>query len=110
MLLARLPDFWLKYKITLNEIMLGDFSLDIAWRYYLAIMAASRYDCHMLIGLLEWKFIENYGNKEWISEGLSKASSKLKSLAKLNALLAHKPWDITYHHITVTSHKFVIFP
>ena len=83
----------------------GPLRMDI--RYYLAIMAASRYDCDHLIQLLEVQFQHNGGDISWLKSGLTAANSKLAKIAKLNALLAHQPWKITYKTIAVMSLIYV---
>jgi hypothetical protein len=64
----------------------------VTHRYYLAIMAVSCYNCDYLLKVLEEQFILNGGDLDWIVHGLDSADVKLKGIANLNELLAHKPW------------------
>lgn len=54
-----------------------DDVLPIAWKYYIAIMAVSCYDCEYLLKILEEQFILNNGNVEWLTSGLSQVDKKL---------------------------------
>lgn len=77
--------------------------LNYEWRYYLALMAASRYDCKILISLLETQFQLYDADTSWLRSGLSAAPPKLSKITKLNALLAHQPWKINAKTISVKS-------
>jgi len=78
-------------------IMLRHFLMNLEgplphdYRQYIAIMAASRYDCEYLVKLHSFMFLEFRGDPSWL-EDLSKAPPKLQKLAELNAVLAHQPW------------------
>jgi hypothetical protein len=65
------------------------------YRFYLAIMAVSCYNCEYLLRVLEEQFVFNGGDVAWLSKGLQVADPKLREIASLNELLAHKPWVIT---------------
>jgi hypothetical protein len=73
--------------------------LPVSWRYYIAIMAVSCYECEYLLKLLEEQFLLNGGEVEWLSLGLKRADKKLKVLSELNELMAFKPWVISDLHI-----------
>jgi len=62
-------------------------------RHYLAIMAASRYNCEYLVKLHSFMFLEFQGDASWL-EDLSRAPPKLQKLSELNAVLAHQPWKM----------------
>jgi len=62
-------------------------------RHYIAIMAASRYNCEYLVKLHSFMFLEFQGDPTWL-EDLSKAPPKLQKLSELNAVLAHQPWKM----------------
>ncbi|ETO28820.1 sestrin-2 [Reticulomyxa filosa] len=102
LLLSRHPTYWVDFTKFYETLMLGNGQMSHEWRYYVAIMAASRYDCAPLVGFLECQFQEFDGNYSWIDAGLSAAHPKLKKIALLNALLAHNPWTISPKHIAVS--------
>tara|TARA_B100000795_G_C22734198_1_gene412651 strand:- start:22 stop:1083 length:1062 start_codon:yes stop_codon:yes gene_type:complete len=70
-------------------LMLGEGPLPPTWRNYIAIMAASRYNCHYLVFQQRRRFLHNGGDPEWLI-GISKVPKKLRRLINLNALLAHR--------------------
>ena len=72
-------------------LMLEEGPLPPTWRNYIAIMAASRYNCHYLVFQQRRRFLHNGGDPEWL-EGITKVPTKLARLINLNALLAHRPW------------------
>ena len=74
-----------------RRLMLDEGPLPPAWRNYIAIMAASRYNCHYLVFQQRRCFLYNGGDPDWL-EGLTKVPAKLANLMNLNALLAHRPW------------------
>lgn len=73
--------------------------LPVTWKYYLAIMAVSCYECEYLIRILEEQFLLYGGEVSWLTEGLRKVDPKLIKIAELNEYLAFKPWSLTYSHI-----------
>lgn len=62
--------------------------------YYLAIMAVSCYKCHYLMIILREQFLLSGGNIDWILFGLDKVDPKIKRIAKLNEIMAFKPWQV----------------
>ncbi|CAG8482826.1 9021_t:CDS:2 [Cetraspora pellucida] len=60
--------------------------------------AASQHKCQYLVSLFKHDFINQNGDARWL-EGLQYASEKIKSLARLNTILAHKPWELRPSHI-----------
>jgi len=74
--------------------------LALSSRQYLGLMAASRYDgCNPVISQCEMQYAKLNGDPTWIKTGVTSAPHKYQKLARINALLAHRPWDITVHHI-----------
>jgi sestrin len=63
--------------------------LPITWKFYIAIMAVSCYDCEYLMFLLTEQFILHGGDIEWITLGLKSVDPKLQRIATLNEVLAH---------------------
>lgn len=68
--------------------------LPVAYRYYLSIMAVSCYNCDYLLKIQEEQFLINGGDSEWLRLGLKFVDPKLRHIATLNEMLAHKPWII----------------
>jgi hypothetical protein len=73
--------------------------LPITWKYYIAIMAISCYECEYLLKLMEEQFLLNGGNVEWLTKGLKKIDKKLEKLAEFNEYMAFKPWVISHSQI-----------
>jgi len=70
-----------------------DGPLPILWRQYVAIMAASRYNCDYLVYLHRRQFLLSGGDPAWLL-GVHNAPQKLRRLLNINAILAHQPWLI----------------
>jgi len=71
----------------------GDGPLPLPWRSYIAIMAASRYNCEYLVHFHRRQFLAHGGDETWL-KGAMYVPKKLKRLQSINALLAHRPWLI----------------
>lgn len=65
-------------------------------------MAVSCYDCDYLLKILEEQFMLSGGNIEWLQRGLEAVDPKLRGIARLNELLAHKPWVVNAALISVS--------
>ena len=76
-----------------DMVFRGDGPLPLTWRNYIAIMAASRYNCEYLVHMHRRQFLANGGDPSWL-KGLSHAPKKLTRLQSINAILAHRPWLI----------------
>eukprot|EP01083_Nonionella_stella_P136444 415205_1 len=96
--LGILPDFLRTYMDTYNFLFFEDGPLPVPWRFYIAIIAISRFRCTALIELFEHLFLEHGGYKAWL-EGVNFAPKKLQDLLLLNRLLAHQPWLVAKDHI-----------
>lgn len=75
-------------------------SLGMKEKYYIAVMAASCFECESLLNILEEQFTLNDGDPEWLTTGLKAADPKLQALAELNELLAFRPWIIDEDNIS----------
>ncbi|RIB01199.1 Sestrin [Gigaspora rosea] len=98
-ILSYFPSFMEKYQESFYKIV-EDVSgpVKVVERLYIAIMAASQHKCQYLVSLFKHDFINQNGDTRWL-EGLQYASEKIKSLARLNTILAHRPWDLRPSHI-----------
>ena len=76
-----------------DMIFKNDGPLPIIWRQYIAIMAASRYNCDYLVYLHRRQFLLSGGDPTWLL-GLHNVPKKLQRLLNINAILAHQPWLI----------------
>lgn len=90
-----LPEFFVVFSRTLGTIMRDDGPIPVTWRHYLAILAASRYNCTYLIKLHERDFLLQGGDLNWLSYKKEDIPKKIVKLFKINALLAHQPWKIS---------------
>ena len=71
-----------------------DEQLSTVWKYYIAIMAISCYECDYLLKILEEQFLHYGGNLLWLNKGLKAVDKKLQKLADINEILAFRPWDL----------------
>lgn len=108
-LMAYFPSYLEAFMQTFNQVLRLPAPLPRAWRNYIAIMAASQHHCQYLVSLQEMEFLHNGGDDLWL-RGLEHAPRKLRNLAHLNALMAHQPWRITKHHISVLLPVHIIDP
>ena len=93
---------YLQMSFKLNNYLLNNQTvLPVSYRYYLSIMAVSCYNCEYLLKIQEEQFILNGGDPCWLKKGLKAVDSKLIHIARLNELLAHKPWAIDAEEIKV---------
>lgn len=83
---------------TQHFLMRGDGPLAFDMRYYVAIMAAGRHQCHLLVDQLKEEFLANGGDPKWL-EGLQHVPKKLADLSEANKILAHRPWLLDKSHI-----------
>lgn len=91
---------YLSHFVETSEVLMNrEDVLPITWKYYIAIMAVSCYDCEYLVKILEEQFLLYGGDVAWLMHGLKKADKKLERLGELNELLAFKPWIISASHI-----------
>ncbi|CAG8477324.1 785_t:CDS:2 [Gigaspora margarita] len=98
-ILSYFPSFMEKYQESFYKIV-EDVSgpVKVVERLYIGIMAASQHKCQYLVSLFKHDFINQNGDTRWL-EGLQYTSEKIKSLARLNTILAHRPWDLRPSHI-----------
>ncbi|KAL8603374.1 hypothetical protein ACOMHN_004225 [Nucella lapillus] len=72
--------------------------LNFHYRYYIAIMASARHQCVYLMRLHAHEFLINDGNPLWL-RGLDHVPQKLRNLAEVNNILAHRPWLLKKEHL-----------
>ncbi|KAL6069515.1 Sestrin-2, variant 2 [Balamuthia mandrillaris] len=83
---------------TYSLVMTASGPLQLHIRSYIAIMAASQYECLYLVRLMEQDYLANGGDPAWLA-GISYIPKKLASLLEINCLLAHQPWLLKKDHI-----------
>ncbi|CAG8824641.1 14225_t:CDS:2, partial [Racocetra persica] len=88
-ILSYFPSFMEKYQASFRKIVEDVIG---------PVKAASQHKCQYLVSLFKHHFINQNGDARWL-DGLQYASEKIKSLARLNIILAHKPWDLRPSHI-----------
>eukprot|EP01126_Amoeba_proteus_P028983 TRINITY_DN2853_c0_g3_i4.p1 TRINITY_DN2853_c0_g3~~TRINITY_DN2853_c0_g3_i4.p1 ORF type:complete len:475 (-),score=49.79 TRINITY_DN2853_c0_g3_i4:231-1586(-) len=93
-LLAWHPECYPKFNETIQYIMYGSGPLPLSLRFYLAIMAVSRWENVYLLRQLQREFLLQGGEDAWLS-GIHNAPNKVQDLLHLNAVLAHHPWSIS---------------
>ena len=97
-LLAWHPKYLHVFQRVMSFVMRGDGPLPVAWRHYLAIMAASRHRCCYAVQLEACSFLANDGPLECLQD-IRYAERKLRNISLLNAKLAHRPWTVTLHDV-----------
>ncbi|ETN59646.1 P53 regulated pa26 nuclear protein sestrin [Anopheles darlingi] len=83
---------------TQRFVMQCDGPLPYDYRNYIAIMAAARHKCTYLVNLYEEVFVANGGDPNWLN-GLEHIPVKLRAIADINKILAHRPWLLNKTHI-----------
>ncbi|KAF9352193.1 hypothetical protein BGX34_000128 [Mortierella sp. NVP85] len=96
--LAYFPAFWEKFEHSQTCMMNGPGPIPRPWRCYLAIMAASQYNCQYMVSMMKLDYLTNGGDPTWLN-GLQFTTQKIRNLAKLNGLMAHQPWLLKPRHI-----------
>eukprot|EP00123_Amoebidium_parasiticum_P015278 comp22870_c0_seq1/m.36109 comp22870_c0_seq1/g.36109 ORF comp22870_c0_seq1/g.36109 comp22870_c0_seq1/m.36109 type:complete len:441 (-) comp22870_c0_seq1:1051-2373(-) len=97
-MMTSFPDFLSACVDTLHMVLRCDGPLPLDWRAYVAMMAASRFNCSYLVHLQKTQFLGYGGDPKW-TEGIQHAPLRIRNLQELNCLLAHRPWAITPNHI-----------
>ncbi len=82
------------YKKTLDVLMNEEGYFPIDWRYFIAIMAVSTVRSQYLFSYLKEQFLLKGGKEDWVISGLPAVPEKIQKLAKLNNILAHRPWKL----------------
>ena len=100
-LLCQFPEYLRQQFRFINDLMNSHTVLTASYRYYLAIMAVSCYNCEYLLRILEEQYVLNGGDQSWLSIGLEAVDPKLRLIASLNEMLAHRPWIINASHVEV---------
>ena len=77
----------------------SDDVLPLSWKFYIAIMAVSCYDCEYLIKILEDQFLLVNGDIDWLTQGLKSVDPKLQRISKLNEIMAYQAWRLNENHI-----------
>eukprot|EP01133_Synstelium_polycarpum_P012117 gene12117-14175_t len=94
------PQYMERFLASYNKVMRDPGPLPLAWRNYIGIMSAARYNCSYLVSLQEHEFLHNAGDPKWL-QGIDFVPQKLKNLLRIVQLMAHQPWllqtlDIEY--------------
>ncbi|ORZ12104.1 PA26 p53-induced protein-domain-containing protein [Lobosporangium transversale] len=97
-ILAFFPSFWEKFESSQNCMMNGPGPIPKPWRCYVAIMAASQYNCQYMVSMMKLDYLSSGGDPTWLN-GLQFTTQKIRNLAKLNGLMAHQPWLLKPRHI-----------
>ncbi|KAF9429227.1 Sestrin-1 [Entomortierella beljakovae] len=96
--MAFFPSFWERFESSQNCMMNGPGPIPKPWRCYVAIMAASQYNCQYMVSMMKLDYLSSGGDPLWLN-GLQFTTQKIRNLAKLNGLMAHQPWLLRTRHI-----------
>ncbi|KAF9177481.1 Sestrin-1 [Haplosporangium sp. Z 767] len=97
-IMAFFPSFWEKFESSQSCMMNGPGPIPKPWRCYVAIMAASQYNCQYMVSMMKLDYLTSGGDPTWLN-GLQYTTQKIRNLAKLNGLMAHQPWRLKPRHI-----------
>ncbi|KAK3817157.1 MAG: PA26 p53-induced protein-domain-containing protein [Linnemannia gamsii] len=97
-IMAFFPSFWEKFESSQTCMMNGPGPIPKPWRCYVAIMAASQYNCQYMVSMMKLDYLTSGGDPTWLN-GLQYTTQKIRNLAKLNGLMAHQPWRLKPRHI-----------
>lgn len=90
------PTYLLRMLRTRDNIFIEPGPLSPAWRWYIAIIAAARHSAGYWICHFRTNFLQAGGDPAWLgAEAETAVPEKLRSLWRINAMLAHQPWAIT---------------
>lgn len=90
------PEYLIRYKNTISTLMDDDSYLPRVWKYFIAIMAVSTIKCEYMVKSLEESFLAEGGKIEWLVHGIKVVPEKLQMLGKINNILAHQPWKLSF--------------
>ncbi|GAM26634.1 hypothetical protein SAMD00019534_098090, partial [Acytostelium subglobosum LB1] len=85
------PLYLEKFLASYNKVMRDPGPLPLAWRNYIGVLSAARYNCHYLVELQEHEFLLNKGDPSWLVS-IDNIPQKLKNLLQVVQLMAHQPW------------------
>ena len=88
------PDYLQTYHALTLELLVDKQTLPKPYRYYLALMAVSCYNCEYLRNLVEEQFVLIDGDPKWLDVGFKAVDKKLQIFASINEILAHRPWTM----------------
>ncbi|KAG0197977.1 Sestrin-1 [Mortierella sp. GBA30] len=97
-IMAFFPSFWEKFESSQSCMMNGTGPIPKPWRCYVAIMAASQYNCQYMVSMMKLDYLTSGGDPTWLN-GLQFTTQKIRNLSKLNRLMAHQPWLLKPRHI-----------
>ncbi|OMJ72020.1 hypothetical protein SteCoe_29633 [Stentor coeruleus] len=91
-IMGHFPLYLEKHYEVMQKFFYSELSISHLWRYYIAYMASATHRCEYLMRLEE--HFSRTLEGDWF-ENSNDVPSKLKSLGKANAKLAHRPWEFT---------------
>lgn len=94
-LLLIFPEYYQIINKTVKDIFSDDtINMKQAEKYYLGIIGASTVECEFVIKDLIRNYILNYGDENWITQGVLASTEEMKKYAKLFGLIAYQPWKL----------------
>lgn len=88
------PKYYDRFNITYDAIMYEEGQLPQTWRHFIAILAASQFDCLYLVRLEETEFLKSGGDPKWLL-GLENVPKRLTNLLQFINIIAHQPWRLS---------------
>lgn len=78
-----------------------------SYRFRYDLQAAASHRSAYLVNIHTVEFITQRGDTRWLN-GLEQAPEKIRRLAEINRILAHRPWLISPQHIQVFLNCFEV--
>ena len=87
------------HRKSMESLMKADGPLPRPYRHYIAMLGAAAYNCEYLVRNEVEHFLACGGDPEWLRHPVESLPKKIKCLAHLNVVMAHKPWALDSSHI-----------
>ena len=98
-ILSSQGEFLTFHRKSMESIMKSDGPLPKPHRHFVAMMAASAYNCEYLVRNEAQQFLMNGGESDWLRDARQNVPKKLQALSTINVVMAHRPWALDASHI-----------
>ncbi|EER08123.1 p53 regulated pa26 nuclear protein sestrin, putative [Perkinsus marinus ATCC 50983] len=96
--ISTVPRFYVNYARTMDILMFQEGGLQLHWRHFIAMMAASRHNCEYLVRNQMELFLASGGDVAWLTDPTT-IPKQLRALHDVNLILCHKPWELKQRHM-----------
>lgn len=92
------PLYLSRYSDLYEAVLQHEGALSPCERSYLGVMAAARHKSQVFVEEQSEQFLGGGGDPRWL-DGLASAPPRLRKLADVNAVLCHRPWELSAAHV-----------